>query len=397
MANSKKDLTIEQICELMPKVELHAHLNGSISDSIIRKLKLQNSLSTPCDSTDNNRHDDDCIPTEKRLKKTDRTGEDEEDDSHSTNNIKSSLMPKVRLELDGKPSLSECWKAFAKIHQVIQTPEILFQATCEVIHNFVKDNVIYLELRTTPKKIHDIPSKQIYIETVIKAIKHCVEEDKLPIIVKLLISIDRGNSARNYLENVCLAQLYMNLEPEIVVGLDLCGNPNTGDTKSILFALNFSKKMGQRVSVHLPEVINENETKLFLEHGANRVAHGQYLHPSTGGTEELWKILKDSGICMEACITSNLISGVSPTLEQHYVKLLHDDNIPFTICTDDCGVFNSNLSQEYKKFVQLVPNLSKHELKMLCIRSTTYIFGDTVLQANLAQQINTWWDHNVGA
>lgn len=34
---------------------------------------------------------------------------------------------------------------------------------------------------------------------------------------------------------------------------------------------------------------------------------------------------------------------------------------------------------------------------MLCIRSTTYIFGDTVLQANLAQQINTWWDHNVGA
>lgn len=46
----------------------------------------------------------------------------------------------------------------------------------------------------------------------------------------------------------------MNLEPEIVVGLDLCGNPNTGDTKSILFALNFSKKMGQRVSVHLPEV-----------------------------------------------------------------------------------------------------------------------------------------------
>lgn len=79
-------------------------------------------------------------------------------------------------------------------------------------------------------------------------------EEKLPITCKLLISIDRGNTARNYLENICLAQWYRRKYPEIVVGLDLSGDPNKGDTKKIMFALNFSKKMGQRLSLHLPEV-----------------------------------------------------------------------------------------------------------------------------------------------
>lgn len=65
-----------------------------------------------------------------------------------------------------------CWKAFAQIHEIIRTPDILFHATCEIIQEFVKDNVIYLELRTTPKKIHEIPSKQVYIDTVINAIKY---------------------------------------------------------------------------------------------------------------------------------------------------------------------------------------------------------------------------------
>lgn len=84
--------------------------------------------------------------------------------------------------------------------------------------------------------------------------RFCTTEKMLPITVKLLISIDRATSARNYLENVCLAQWYRIRDPEILVGVDLCGNPNQGETKMILFALNFAKKMGLRVSIHLPEV-----------------------------------------------------------------------------------------------------------------------------------------------
>jgi len=69
-------------------------------------------------------------------------------------------------------NVSRCWEAFAKIHEEIRTPEILYALTCRVIEDFYRDRVIYLELRTTPKKIHEIRSKDIYIKSVVKAIMY---------------------------------------------------------------------------------------------------------------------------------------------------------------------------------------------------------------------------------
>ena len=34
----------------------------------------------------------------------------------------------------------------------------------------------------------------------------------------------------------------------------------------------------------------------------------------------------------EACISSNLISGVTEALEKHYVILLHAEEMPYVIC-----------------------------------------------------------------
>lgn len=66
---------------------------------------------------------------------------------------------------------ARCWKSFSKIHQVIQTPRILYAATVNVIAEFSRDNVVYLELRTSPKKIHGFDSKELYLESVLKGIQ----------------------------------------------------------------------------------------------------------------------------------------------------------------------------------------------------------------------------------
>jgi adenosine deaminase len=42
--------------------------------------------------------------------------------------------------------------------------------TREVIRDFARENVVYLELRTTPKRIHEISSKEEYLESVVQAI-----------------------------------------------------------------------------------------------------------------------------------------------------------------------------------------------------------------------------------
>lgn len=44
-------------------------------------------------------------------------------------------------------------------------------ATKDVIKEFCQDNVVYLELRSTPRKVKDLMTKEEYGDAVIRAIK----------------------------------------------------------------------------------------------------------------------------------------------------------------------------------------------------------------------------------
>lgn len=62
-----------------------------------------------------------------------------------------------------------CFKVFDIVHSLTVTPEAIFHATYNTIKEFQDDNVIYLELRSTPRAIPEKMSKQEYIEAIIKA------------------------------------------------------------------------------------------------------------------------------------------------------------------------------------------------------------------------------------
>ncbi len=51
----------------------------------------------------------------------------------------------------GKRTLSECFKIFDIIHKVTTDHDVISRITEEVLRDFSADNVLYLELRTTPK------------------------------------------------------------------------------------------------------------------------------------------------------------------------------------------------------------------------------------------------------
>lgn len=51
----------------------------------------------------------------------------------------------------------------------MDTYEAIYLATCDVIQDFAKDNVRYLELRTTPRIING--TFDLYADAVLKAIE----------------------------------------------------------------------------------------------------------------------------------------------------------------------------------------------------------------------------------
>jgi len=64
---------------------------------------------------------------------------------------------------------SRCFKIFDIAHALTVTPEAVFIATCDVIKEFHEDNVIYLELRSTPRAVKDSMTKTEYLEAIMKA------------------------------------------------------------------------------------------------------------------------------------------------------------------------------------------------------------------------------------
>lgn len=72
--------------------------------------------------------------------------------------------------------------------------------------------------------------------------------------MKLLISVDRKNGKEEGLEAVELATVFARRYPGIVVGLDVSGDPNLGDTSWILQVMQEARNQGLQISCHLPEV-----------------------------------------------------------------------------------------------------------------------------------------------
>jgi len=321
---------IEEWCLKLPKVELHAHLNGSIRDSTITELAQQK-------------------------------------DNISAEELATYKLGKTR-------NLKECFDLFTLVYKLTTDEDIITRITKEVIQDFSAENVKYLELRTTPRSFGNMTERS-YVEAVICAIEDC--QDKYDIVVKLLLSINRGTFTSNKaLDTVKLATEYRD---RCIVGIDFSGNPNEGKIDSFIPALNAARRSNLKLSVHIAEIENPLETEKILSIHPNRIGHAIFLD------EENLKTLNHMKIPLELCLTSNIKTESVNNFVNHHFKEFYERHYPVTLCTDDKGIFSTTLSHEYS-IAGKAFNLSKDELFNLSLNSIDFIFGDEQLKTKLRQQ-----------
>uniref|UniRef100_A0AC11B913 N6-Methyl-AMP deaminase n=1 Tax=Ovis aries TaxID=9940 RepID=A0AC11B913_SHEEP len=173
----------------LPKVELHAHLNGSISSNTIKKL----------------------IAKKPDLK------------------IHGQM---TMIDKGKKRTLEECLQMFQIIHLLTTSPEDVLMVTKDVIKEFADDGVKYLELRSTPRGENATGmTKKTYVESILEGIKQSKEEN-VDIDVRYLISIDRRGGPSAAKEAVKLAEEFFLSAEDTVLGLDLSGDPAIPNRKT---------------------------------------------------------------------------------------------------------------------------------------------------------------------
>lgn len=181
-------------------------------------------------------------------------------------------------------TLEECFELFKIAQKATSNPNSLYFATKSVIQEFSEDNVIYLELRTTPRE-ETLLTKANYIETVVKAVR---DRDQNKINVKLILSIDRRHDLKTSNETMNLIIDMKNKYPDIIKGVDFSGNPRLGDFNDQLFRK--AVENGLFTTIHCAEIKNDCEVERILKFNPDRIGHGTFLHPNYGGCENNWKL-----------------------------------------------------------------------------------------------------------
>ncbi|KAL0279030.1 UNVERIFIED_CONTAM: hypothetical protein PYX00_000676 [Menopon gallinae] len=343
---------MDKFCEQLPKIEVHAHLNGSIRLEVLEELRSYN--------------------IQNNIPQMDRTTWFD--------------LSKIFLRSE-VPTLSECFKIFEMSHSVTINPYTVQRATESVIEDFANDNVVYLELRSTLRSEKGM-TKAKYLESIISAVRNC--EQKFPcIIVKLIVSINRKNSIQDAKENVDIAIRYAKAEPDIVVGIDLSGDPHQKLFTDFIEILNKARKHGLKLTIHFGEILGDKEINDALNFEIDRLGHGTFVHPDKGGSLQNWKLLLKKKTPVEICITSNLRCRTVDCPEKHHFRLLYSAGHPVILGTDDKSIFHTSLSSEYK-IVQSTFNLSKEELWKLNYNAIDHAFCTECTKKHLRDLFTSW-------
>ncbi|EMR62963.1 putative adenosine deaminase protein [Eutypa lata UCREL1] len=325
----------------MPKIELHAHLSGSISGQCLheiwerKKAAGQTNLEDPLVVMPPDKHDYDCA---------------------------------VFFPLFS-----------SYIYHLINDAEALAYSTRSAVRDFAADGVVYLELRTTPRAMPAAGlDKAGYVDAVLRAMK---EEEEAAAVVesggrirtRLILSVDRRNTAEEAREVVALARRFRDRG---VVGVDLCGDPTKGDVALFTPAFESARlEEGLKITVHFAEMscsAGQKELNTILGWNPDRLGH--VIHVSDDFKRQ---ITARRGIGLELCLSCNVHSKmIVGSFEAHHFGEWWRVDGPIVIpCTDDVGVFGSPVSNEWR-LIQKHFGLSREEILGLARKGIEIIFGD---------------------
>lgn len=314
----------------LPKIELHAHLSGSISRECLHEIWVQK----------RNRGE---VGLEDPLVE----------------------MPVGKFDYN----LETFFPLFSRyIYALCNDLASLVYSTKSVLEDFQADGVIYLELRTTPRAI---PSEGLTKDDYVQTILGCISSFNSTSTMKtnLILSIDRRNDVPTSLEVVDLALKYRD---QGVVGVDLCGDPAKGDVSIFRPAFEKARESNIKITIHFaeaPQSSTPKELQTLLSFQPDRIGH--VINVPDDVKEEIMQRKLGLELCLSCNVHAKMITG---TYGDHHFGWWKDTGCPIALSTDDVGVFGSTLSNEYSLIAEHF-GLSRKDICDLAGGAIDTIFG----------------------
>lgn len=289
----------------MPKAELHCHLDGSLRPETMLDLAREHDIPLP-------RQD----PAELR----------------------------AYMCADNVVDLADYLHRFDTTISILQTSAALERVAYELVEDASLDGVRYIEVRNAPHlNIHGGLTVDEVIAATLRGLAR--GEREFGTIARFITcSLRHWNPARS-LE---AAQAAVRHKGSGVVGFDLAGAEAEFSAADHVAAFAYAREHFLQVTCHAGEAAGPAsvETALF-DCNASRIGHGVRSEEEPA----LLDYIRDTGITLEMCPTSNEQTHAVASYAQHPLKRYLDSGVRVTISTDSRLISGVTLTDEYVRAV----------------------------------------------
>lgn len=284
----------------LPKIELHLHLDCSLSFDVVKKLK-------PSVSRD-----------------------EYEENFHAP---------------EGCADLKAYIKAAEASIDLMQTREQLELVTLDLFEQLKADNVVYAEIRFAPLQHL---KKGLTPDEVVAVVNASVSKGiaDTGIQAGIILCTLRHFSEEQSMQTVKLVEAFKDTH---VVGFDIAAD-ETLPVDNHVSAFRYAAEHNIHCTAHAGEARGAESVEEVLRLlKPSRIGHGIRSLES----QDVIESIKSGNIHLEVCPTSNIQTGVYDDLSSHRITELYDQGVKISVNTDGRALSNVKLTDEYQ-------NLHRH-------------------------------------
>lgn len=311
-------------------IDLHIHLDGSLSMDIINYLIDKYDIKVKKEELDNL-------------------------DGSNSNNLKEYL---------------DCFKLPVKL---LQSPEAIKDSIYLLLSDLKKKGIIYVELRFAPQLHATNYSQEEIVEAAIDGMyKSCLKSN-------LILCMMRNGKKEDNIKTIWVAKKFLG---NGVCAIDLAGDESNYKTKDFKSEFELAKSLNIPFTIHAGEADEYSSVIDAINFGASRIGHGINSINSTF----CLNLLKEKKIGVEMCPSSNFQTKAS-SISDYPIKKFIDYGIMVNVNTDNMMVSNTNI---FKEFDILKKNFgfNKKDIKKLLINACCMAFITDSEKEDLKQKIN---------
>lgn len=280
---------------VFPKVELHLHLDCSLSYELVRRLEPSCSLAA------------------------------------------------YRQRFVG-PSCGGDLRAYLRVAEagiaLMQTAERLRMVTADVVRQLAGDGVVYCELRFAPlEHLREGLDPAEVVRQVAET--YAAECGRFGLRGGLILCTQRHYTAA---QSMMTARLARDFSDAGVVGFDIAGDEAGYGLGAHVAAFEWAQSEGICCTAHAGEACGAASVRETLGRlGVRRIGHGV----RSAEDPDLLRQLRDDDIHLEVCPTSNLQTGVYGRIAEHSIDRLRESGVSLSVNTDSRAISDTTLSREF--------------------------------------------------